>query len=72
MDRFEEMPRLEKIRNAIQRFVVDEERTKQSLLGLDIVGRNAIQRRLIRSELARSRIQRCHQSSNNCYEFSLF
>jgi hypothetical protein len=53
MDRFVEMPRLEKVRNAIQGFVVDEDGAQQRLLGLDIVRGDPVERRLIRCELAR-------------------
>ncbi len=37
MDRLVEMDGLEKIRDAIERFVVDQNRAQQSLFGLDIV-----------------------------------
>ena len=37
VDRLEEMPRLKKVRHAIERVVVDEDRAKQALLGLDIM-----------------------------------
>ncbi len=35
------MPGFQKIGNAIERFVVDENGTEKRLLGLDIVGRTA-------------------------------
>ena len=37
MHRLEEMPRLEKVRNAVERLVVDQDGAKQCLLQLDIV-----------------------------------
>ena len=37
MDRFEEVPRLEEIADAVKRLIVDEYRAEQRLLGLDIV-----------------------------------
>src|SRR5262249_49173892 len=39
MDRLEEMFGLEKIRHAIKCLVIDEDRPKERLLGLDVVGR---------------------------------
>ena len=37
VDRLEEMPRLKKVRHAIERVVVDEDRAQQALFGLDIM-----------------------------------
>ena len=54
MDRLEEMLRLEKIADAIKRFVVDENGAEQRLLGLDIVRGGAIERRGGSRRLARS------------------
>ena len=62
MDRLEEMLRLEKVGDAIERLVVDEDRAQQRLLGLDIVRGGAIGRRGVRRRLARGRLDamRCH------------
>ena len=45
VQRLVEMPRLEKIRDAVERLVVDQDRAEQRLLGLDVVRRDAILRR---------------------------
>jgi hypothetical protein len=44
MNRFEEVPGLEKVRNPIERVVVDKDRAEKSLFGLDIM-RGAAKRR---------------------------
>ena len=46
VDRLVEMRRLQEIRDAVIGVVIDENRAKQRLLGLDIVGRLAVKRRL--------------------------
>ncbi len=44
VDRLEEMPRLKKVRHAVERVVVDEDRAKQALFGLDIMRGRTISR----------------------------
>jgi len=44
MNRLEEMLWLEKVGDAIERLVIDEDRAQKRLLGLDVVGRRAIER----------------------------
>ncbi len=53
------MLRLEKIGDAIERLVIDQDRAQKRLLGLDIVRRNAIERRGGFRNLARGRFD-CH------------
>ena len=48
MDRLEEMPRLQKIGDAIEGLVVDEDRAQKRLLGLEVVWRGTIERRVFR------------------------
>ena len=59
MDGLEEMLRLEKVGDAIESLVIDEDRAQQCLLGLDIVRRHA-ERGFRRRLLACSRIECCH------------
>ena len=59
MDVLEEMLRLEKIGDAIERLVINEDRAQQRLLGLDIVRRHA-ERGFRGSLLACGRIEYCH------------
>ena len=59
MDRFEEVLRLKEIGDAIERFVIDEDRAEQRLLGLDVVRRRA-EHRFRGSLLACGRIEYCH------------
>ena len=62
MDRLEEMLRLEKIGNPVERLVVDEDGAEQRLLGLDVVRRAAVLRRGRFRQLADGRIEGCHDS----------
>ena len=41
MDWLKEMLRLEEVGNAVERFVIDQNRTQERLLGLDIMRRRA-------------------------------
>ncbi len=60
MDRLEEVLRLEKIGDAVERLVIDEDRAEQRLLGLDIMRRGAERRfRRDRDLLACCRIECC-------------
>src|SRR5579862_3321249 len=59
MDRLEKVFGLKKVRNAIKRLVVDENRTQQGLLGLDIVRRRP-ERGFRGRLLACNRIDWCH------------
>ncbi len=47
-----EMRRLQEIRDAVESVVIDQDRAEQRLLGLDVVGCFAIERRLRHAELA--------------------
>ena len=58
MDRLEEMLRLEKVRNAVEGLVVDQDSAQQRLFRLDIVRSGTIGRRRFFDLLAGSRIQR--------------
>ena len=53
MNWLEEMLRLEKIADAIERLVVDQNRAQEGLLGLDIVRCGAVGRRRLFRWLAR-------------------
>ena len=59
MDRLEEMPRLEKVGDPVERLVVHQDGAEQSLLQLDVVRCRAIKRRCFRKLLACSRFE-CH------------
>src|SRR6185503_12459967 len=48
VDRFEEMLRLEEIGDAVERLVIDEDRTQQRLLRLDVVRSSAEDRCILR------------------------
>jgi hypothetical protein len=52
VQRLEEMARLQEIRDPVEGVVVDQDRAEQSLFGLDIVRRLAVERRFRRAELA--------------------
>ena len=60
VQRLVEMRRLEKVGNPVERLVVDQDGAEQRLLGLDVVRRAAVLRRGGVGELARGRIDGCH------------
>ncbi len=62
VDRLEEMHRLEEIRDAVERLVVDQDGAKQRLLGLDVLRGEAVFRGRRYRQLERGRIERCHGS----------
>ena len=62
MDRLEEMLRLEKIGDPVERLVVDDDGAQQRLLRLDVLRRVAVLRRCRFRQLADGRIERCHDS----------
>ena len=62
MDRLEEMLRLQKIGDPVERLVVDQDGAEQRLLGLDVVRRAAVLRRGRLRQLADGRIDGCHES----------
>ena len=69
VDRLEEMPRFQKVGNAIERFVVDQDCAQQRLLGLDVMRGGAIERCLVRRKLARGRVQRVPSFQQGvCYQ----
>ena len=59
MDGFEEVLRHEEIGNPVKRFVIDQDRAQQRLLGLDVV-RRCPEHRLCGNHLACGRIECCH------------
>ncbi len=60
MDRLEEVQRLQKIGDPVERLVVDQDRAEQGLFRLDIVRSHAVDGCRFRRLLARGRIERCH------------
>ena len=71
MDRFEEVLRLEKIRNPVERVVVDQNRAQQALFRLDIVRRAPIGRSSrVGRELEDVRISQGH-GFRLCFVFGL-
>jgi hypothetical protein len=61
MQRLEKMLRLEKIRDAVERLVVDQDGADQRLLGLEVVRSGAVLRRARLGQFAGSRISGCHE-----------
>ena len=61
MDRLEEMLRLEKIGDPVERLVVDDDGAEQRLLRLDVLRGVAVLRRGRFRQLADGRIERCHE-----------
>jgi hypothetical protein len=59
MDRLEEVRRLEKVADPIERLVVDEDRAQECLLRLDVMRRRTLSRCGVVVCLARSRFG-CH------------
>ncbi len=60
MDRLEEMRRLEKIRNAVKSFVVDQDSAQQRLFRLDVMRSGTVERGRFFGLLAGCRISECH------------
>ena len=60
MDGLEEMRRLEKIRNAVKRLVVDQDSAQQSLFRLDVMRSGTVERGRFFGLLAGCRISECH------------